>query len=61
MDTIVSLKIFTNMNLLNYKAVSEVLTGGKESVRLHRVPKRHKAAVSELIEFCENWQKKWGK
>ena len=49
------------MNLLNYKAVSEVLTGGKESVRLHRVPKRHQAAVSELIEFCDKWVDKWKK
>ena len=47
------------MNLLNYKSVSQVLTGGKESVRLHRVPKRHKEAVIELTGFCEEWQKKW--
>lgn len=51
----------TETNLLNYKAVSQVLTGGKESVRLHRVPKRHEAAVNELIEICERWQRRWEK
>jgi len=46
-------------NLINWSNLSRLLTGGKESVRMNRVPKRQKPQVDELLKLITDWQEKY--
>ena len=44
------------MNLINWREASRILTGGSEGVRSNNIPKKHRSAISELIDYCKSWE-----
>ncbi len=45
-------------NLLNWTSISEVLAGHEQSIRRDRIPIKHRAAIKELLDYLEAWQKR---
>lgn len=41
--------------LINWRALSRLLTGGSESVRSYKVPKVHEQKVNRLRELIREW------
>jgi hypothetical protein len=45
-------------NLINWRALSVMLTKNPENVRRNRVPKRFKKLIKELDDLLEYWEKR---
>lgn len=46
--------------LINWKAVSRLLTKNDTSIRSNRVPKKYEAQVQELKDLLEYWKRRNG-
>lgn len=40
-------------NLLNWNAISRILTGSRHSVRKNQIPKKHRAFIADLIKAVQ--------
>lgn len=45
-------------NLINWRALSVMLTNNPENVRRNRVPKRFKKLIKELDDLLQYWEKR---
>jgi len=45
-------------NLINWGELSRMLAGSRSAITRSRVPKKHKEAINELLEFLEKWKQK---
>ena len=44
--------------LINFSALSELLTGRPDIIRENRIQKKHKAKIEELITLLDYWKNK---
>ena len=49
------------LDLINYRKVSELLTGNYQSIRSNNCPKKYAEAVKELTDFVKEWKNKHSK
>lgn len=48
-------------DFINWRQLSNVLTGNPDSIRSNRIPKKYKSAVQELKDLIEYFKKRNGK
>lgn len=46
-----------HLNMINFTAISEELTGNKDAIRLNRMPRKYKESFEDLNELIEAWIK----
>lgn len=45
-------------DLINFRKVSELLTGNYQSIRSNNCPKKYQEAVRELTDFVKDWKER---
>lgn len=46
------------IDIINWRKVSESLTGNPDAIRSNRIPKKYQKAVQELKDLHEYWSKR---
>lgn len=48
----------TSKEIINWRKLSEYLTGNPDNIRSNRIPKKYKAIVAEFEDLIEYWKKR---
>jgi len=45
-------------DIINWRALSRLMTGSDTAMRSNKIPKRNQAAIKELDDLIEYWKKR---